>query len=119
MRLHGRLDVLHNNVGHAGMSGSMELPEAEWDYLLDLNRKGVFLACRHALPIMLRQSKGAIITISSIAAIRWTGYPYAGYYAAKAGVNQLTVSWRCSMPASTRTLPIWSAPVTQCVQWAA
>jgi NAD(P)-dependent dehydrogenase (short-subunit alcohol dehydrogenase family) len=41
---------------------------------------------------MLRQGKGAIVNISSIAAIRWTGYPYAAYYAAKAGVNQLTVS---------------------------
>ena len=41
---------------------------------------------------MLQQGKGAIVNISSIAAIRWTGYPYAAYYAAKAGVNQLTVS---------------------------
>ena len=40
---------------------------------------------------MLRQGKGAIVNISWIAAIRWTGYPYAAYYAAKAGVNQLTV----------------------------
>ncbi len=93
MRLHGRIDVLHNNVGHAGMGGPVELPEAEWDRLLDLNLKGVFLACKHTLPIMLRQGKGAIVNISSIAAIRWTGYPYAAYYyAAKAGVNQLTVS---------------------------
>ena len=92
MRLHGRVDLLHNNVGYAGMGGPVELPEAEWDHLLDVNLKGVFLACKHVLPIMLRQGKGAIINISSIAAIRWTGYPYAAYYAAKAGVNQLTVS---------------------------
>jgi len=92
MRLHGRIDVLHNNVGCAGMGGPVELPEAEWDRLMDLNLKGVFLACKHVLPVMLRQGKGAIINISSIAAIRWTGYPYAAYYAAKAGVNQLTVS---------------------------
>lgn len=92
VRLHGRIDVVHNNVGHAGMGGPIELPEAEWDRLLDLNLKGVFLACKHVLPVMLRQGKGAIVNISSIAAIRWTGYPYAAYYAAKAGVNQLTVS---------------------------
>ena len=92
MRLHGRIDVLHNNVGYAGMGGPIELLEAEWDRLLDLNLKGVFLACKHVLPVMLQQGKGAIVNISSIAAIRWTGYPYAAYYAAKAGVNQLTVS---------------------------
>ncbi len=92
LQRHGRIDVLHNNVGYAGMGGPIELPEAEWDHLLDLNLKGVFLACKHVLPTMVRQGKGAIINISSVAAIRWTGYPYAAYYAAKAGVNQLTVS---------------------------
>jgi len=92
MRRHGRIDVLHNNVGYAGMGGPVELPEAEWDHMLDLNLKGVFLACKHALPIMVRQGKGAVVNISSIAAIRWTGYPYAAYCAAKAGVNQLTAA---------------------------
>lgn len=89
---HGRIDVLHNNVGYAGMGGPIELAEADWDRIVDLNLKGVFLACKHALPVMLKQGRGAIVNISSIAAIRWTGYPYAAYYAAKAGVNQLTVS---------------------------
>ena len=42
--------------------------------------------------MMRRQRKGAIINISSVAAIRHTGYPYPGYYASKAGVNQLTVA---------------------------
>lgn len=92
VRLHGRVDILHNNVGHAGMGGPVELPEAEWDRILDLNLKGVFLACKHALPVMLAQGRGAVVNVSSIAAVRWTGYPYAAYAAAKAGVNQLTVS---------------------------
>lgn len=88
---HGRIDILHNNVGHAGMGGPVELSEAEWDREIALNLKGVFLACKYALPAMLRQGHGAIVNISSLAAIRYTGYPYAAYYAAKAGVNQLTV----------------------------
>lgn len=91
MQTVGRIDILHNNVGVVGMGGPIELPEAEWDRLIALNLKGVFLTCKHVLPVMLRQGKGAIINISSLAAIRWTGYPYAAYYAAKAGVNQLTV----------------------------
>jgi NAD(P)-dependent dehydrogenase (short-subunit alcohol dehydrogenase family) len=87
----GRIDILHNNVGYAGMGGPVELEEAEWDRIVALNLKGTFLACKHALPAMIAQGRGAIINISSLAAIRWTGYPYAAYYAAKAGVNQLTV----------------------------
>ena len=41
---------------------------------------------------MLKQGRGAIINISSLAAIRWTGYPYFAYYTAKAAVNQATVA---------------------------
>ena len=44
------------------------------------------------LPHMLRQGGGAIVNISSLAAIRWTGYPYFAYYATKAAVNQATVA---------------------------
>ena len=88
---YGRIEILHNNVGYAGMGGPVELDEAEWDRIVALNLKGTFLACKHALPAMLRQGNGVIVNISSLAAIRWMGYPYAAYYAAKAGVNQLTV----------------------------
>lgn len=91
MAAHGRVDILHNNVGHAGMGGPVELTEAEWDRQIGLNLKGVFLACKFVLPIMLAQGKGAIVNISSLASIRWVGYPYAAYYASKAAVNQLTV----------------------------
>ena len=91
LQAHARIDILHNNVGYAGMGGPVELDEAEWDRIVAVNLKGIFLACKHALPAMLRCQKGVIVNISSVAAIRWTGYPYAAYYAAKAGVNQLTV----------------------------
>lgn len=88
----GRIDILHNNVGQAGMGGPLELTEEAWDHLVAVNLKGVFLTCKHVLPTMLGQGRGAIVNISSLAAIRYTGYPYAAYYAAKAGVNQLTVA---------------------------
>ncbi len=91
MDAHGRIDVLHNNVGTTIMGGPVELTEEQWDTVLDVNLRGVFLTCKHVLPVMVRQRKGAIVNISSIAAIRYTGYPYAAYYAAKAGVNQFTV----------------------------
>lgn len=91
VRRHGRIDVLHNNVGITEMGGPVELPEASWHRVMDINATSVFLTCKHVLPIMERQGKGAIVNISSLAAIRYTGYPYIAYYAAKAAVNQFTV----------------------------
>ncbi|MCS6779283.1 MAG: SDR family oxidoreductase [Geminicoccaceae bacterium] len=87
---HGRIDILHNNVGIAVMGGPVELDEAEWDRVMAVNLKSVFLACKHVIPVMLRQGKGTIVNVSSLAAIRYL-YPYASYYASKAGLNQLTV----------------------------
>jgi NAD(P)-dependent dehydrogenase (short-subunit alcohol dehydrogenase family) len=91
MARHGRIDVLHNNVGYATMGGPIELTESEWHKTIDLNITGCFLTCKHVLPHMLERRSGAIVNVSSIAAIRWTGYPYAAYYAAKAAVNNFTM----------------------------
>jgi NAD(P)-dependent dehydrogenase (short-subunit alcohol dehydrogenase family) len=88
---YGRIDILHNNVGHAKMGGPIELSEDEWDRELAVNVKGIFLACKYVLPVMLAQGKGSIINISSAAGLRYVGYDYASYYAAKGGVNQLTI----------------------------
>jgi len=87
----GRIDVLHNNVGLATMGGPVELSEEGWRRTMDVNVTGLFLACKHVLPIMLTQGKGAIVNVSSLAGIRYTGYPYIAYYAAKGAVNQFTV----------------------------
>jgi NAD(P)-dependent dehydrogenase (short-subunit alcohol dehydrogenase family) len=88
---HGRIDVLHNNVGYATMGGPIELDEAAWHRTIDLNVTGCFLTCKHVLPHMLNQGSGAIVNVSSIAAVRYTGYPYVAYYAAKAAVNNFTM----------------------------
>jgi NAD(P)-dependent dehydrogenase (short-subunit alcohol dehydrogenase family) len=86
----GRVDVLQNNVGIAKMGGPIELDEADWQRVMDVNLTSVFLTCKHVLPVMLAQGKGAIVNVSSVAAIRWVGYPYASYYASKGGLNQFT-----------------------------
>jgi NAD(P)-dependent dehydrogenase (short-subunit alcohol dehydrogenase family) len=91
MQRFGRIDVLHNNVGITEMGGPVELSEESWHRVMDINATSIFLTCKHVLPIMEKQGKGAIVNISSIAAIRYTGYPYVAYYAAKAAVNQFTV----------------------------
>ena len=92
MAQYGCIDILHNNVGVTKMGGPVELAEEEWHRAIDLNLTSVYLTCKHVLPIMVQQGSGAIINISSLAAIRYTGYPYFAYYAAKAGVNQATVA---------------------------
>jgi NAD(P)-dependent dehydrogenase (short-subunit alcohol dehydrogenase family) len=87
---YGRLDVLDYNVGIAEVGGVVELSEDAWDRVFAVNLKGAFLTMKHAIPVMEAQGGGSIITISSIAAIRYTGVPYATYYATKAGLSHLT-----------------------------
>jgi NAD(P)-dependent dehydrogenase (short-subunit alcohol dehydrogenase family) len=88
---HGRIDILHNNVGHTLMGGPPDITEEQWRREIDLNLTGAFLACKFAIPVMQANRRGVITNISSAAGIRYTGYPYASYYAAKGGVNQFTV----------------------------
>jgi NAD(P)-dependent dehydrogenase (short-subunit alcohol dehydrogenase family) len=88
---YGTIDILHNNVGHAGMGGPLELSEAQWLREMDINLNSMFRTTKAVLPTMLSQKRGVITNISSSAGIRYTGYPYASYYASKGGVNQFTV----------------------------
>jgi NAD(P)-dependent dehydrogenase (short-subunit alcohol dehydrogenase family) len=87
----GRVDVLHNNVGiGGGDSGPAHLSEEAWDRILEVNLKSVILPCKHVLPIMRAQGSGAIINISSIAAVCAT--PIVAYKASKAAINAYTQS---------------------------
>jgi NAD(P)-dependent dehydrogenase (short-subunit alcohol dehydrogenase family) len=88
----GRIDILHNNVGVTHMGGPVELSEEQFAAALDLNIGPVYRTAKAVIPHMLQQGSGAIINISSLAAIRWVGYPYFAYYATKAAVNQATVA---------------------------
>ncbi len=89
---HGRIDVLHNNVGLPVMGTIESLSEEDWATAMDVNLKSVWLTCKAVLPGMARRGRGAVVNISSVAAIRYTGYPYPAYYASKAAVNQLTMA---------------------------
>lgn len=89
--LFGPVDILHNNVGHAKMGGPPDLSEDEWRREMDLNVTGMFLACKVVIPTMVARGRGVITNISSSAGIRYVGYPYTSYYAAKGAVNQFTV----------------------------
>ncbi|KPL51978.1 MULTISPECIES: SDR family NAD(P)-dependent oxidoreductase [Hyphomicrobiales] len=87
----GSIDILHNNVGVVVHGGPTELDEETFRRNLDVNVGSVYRTAKAVLPHFLARGSGVIVNISSLAAIRWTGYPYFAYYAAKGAVNQATV----------------------------
>jgi NAD(P)-dependent dehydrogenase (short-subunit alcohol dehydrogenase family) len=90
VELYGRIDVLDNNVGIVEVGGPVEASEASWDRVMDVNLKSMFLTCKHVLPVMEAQGKGAIVNIGSVAGIRWLGVPYISYHASKGAVVSFT-----------------------------
>ncbi len=85
----GRIDILVNNAGITRDQITMRMTDEDWDAVLAVNLKGVFLCTRAALKYMLRQRWGRIINISSISGI--TGNPgQINYCAAKAGIIGIT-----------------------------
>lgn len=92
LKAFGQIDILHNNVGLPAMGTLETITEAQWDRAMDVNLKSVLLCCQAVIPTMLHQGRGAIVNVSSIAAVRYTGYPYPAYYASKAALNQFTVA---------------------------
>ena len=86
---HGRVDVLHNNVGiGGGDAGPAHVSEEAWDRILAVNLKSVIFPCKHVLPVMREQKGGVITNVSSIAAICVT--PAVAYKTSKAGINAYT-----------------------------
>lgn len=85
-----RIDILHNNVGIVATGGVVDLSEAEWDRVFDVNLKTCFLAMKYVIPIMERQGGGSIVNVSSVASLRHLGVDYCSYAATKSGMNHLT-----------------------------
>lgn len=79
----GRIDVLHANAAIQINKPAAEITEEEWDQLHGVNLRGVFLTCKHVIPVMRRQGKGAIVISSSGHA--FATYPNCSAYAATKG----------------------------------
>ena len=100
MEAFGRIDILVNNagvgsgvgedgrgLGHRDPPWLIDIPEDNWDPIIAVNLKGVYLCCAAAGRVMVAQGSGSIVNISSRAGAAGAARPYS---AAKAGVNRLT-----------------------------
>ncbi len=84
-----RIDILVNNAGIGQQTPLHQMEEEEWDRVLDINLKSVYLCSRYALPVMQEQKGGSIINMASILGL--VGFPGAGAYnASKGGMRLLT-----------------------------
>ena len=87
----GRLDVLFNNAGIGVGNPVTQVSVDEWDRIIDINLRGVFLGTKHAIPEMLKSGGGSIVNTASDAGLLGTPMLTA-YCASKGGVVMLTKS---------------------------
>jgi cyclopentanol dehydrogenase len=85
----GGLDILVNNAGILNIKGVSDTNEEEWDAVINVNQKGVWLGTKIAVPAMKKRSGGSIINISSIYGLIGSGGS-AAYHASKGAVRILT-----------------------------
>jgi NAD(P)-dependent dehydrogenase (short-subunit alcohol dehydrogenase family) len=94
LKTHGKIDILHNNVGIGprNASGLLGATEDDWDLVMNVNLKSIFHSCRAVIPHMMKQGSGSILNISSVASLLH-GYPNLFIYSiSKAAVNTFTRS---------------------------
>jgi len=89
MKEFGRLDILVNNAGITKDNLLLRMKEEDWDAVINVNLKGVFLCSKEAVKIMAKQRHGRIVNVASVVA--FMGNPgQANYSASKAGIVGLT-----------------------------
>jgi 3(or 17)beta-hydroxysteroid dehydrogenase len=86
----GKLDILVNNAGISGRGRVEDTPVEEWDRVMEVNAKGVFLGTKVAIPAMRRSGGGSIINISSQLGLVGTDHSSPQYQASKGAVRLLT-----------------------------
>ena len=111
---YGRLDVLYNNAGIMPEADHsvIDTPVEAWDQVMAVNVRGVYLACKYAIPRMVERRSGSIINVSSFVAILGCSVPQDAYTASKGAVLALTRSLAVQFaPHGVRTNAILPGPV--------
>jgi NAD(P)-dependent dehydrogenase (short-subunit alcohol dehydrogenase family) len=85
----GQIDVLFNNAGVSCVGALHETPESEWDRVMSVNAKGVYLASKFVIPVMIKQRSGCIINMASAVSVMGLAQR-AAYTASKGAVDSLT-----------------------------
>lgn len=88
----GRLDVLVNSAGTINRILLTDLDQSDWDIVMDTNLRGVYLLCKHVLPILFEQRSGAVVNVASYLGAYGARETSPAYNASKAGVVSLTRS---------------------------
>ena len=89
----GTIDILVNNAGITQDAPFVRMKEEQWDAVLNVNLKGVFNVTQAVAPVMTRNKKGSIITMSSVVGL-YGNIGQTNYAATKAGVIGMTQTWK-------------------------
>jgi NAD(P)-dependent dehydrogenase (short-subunit alcohol dehydrogenase family) len=91
-KTYGKLDIAFNNAGvfHPKDDSVTNTDEAIWDFVIDVNLKGVFLGCKYEIPALQRNGGGSIINTASFVALMGAAAPQIAYTASKGGVLSMT-----------------------------
>jgi NAD(P)-dependent dehydrogenase (short-subunit alcohol dehydrogenase family) len=108
----GRLDILVNNAGIGRRKPAVDLSDADWRAVVDVNLNAVFACSRAAAKLMLPARRGAIVNVASMMGLSGGGlYPNAAYHATKGAVVNLTralaVEWATQGIRVNAVAPTW------------
>lgn len=92
VKQYGKIDILINNAGITRDATLHKMEEAQWDAVIDINLKGVFVCAQAVGKVMREQGRGAIVNTSSIVAL-YGNFGQSNYVAAKSGIIGMTKVW--------------------------